>query len=60
MSEGELEDMLSLDDEVLRDIFQHHLPPQVRSPPFVWARLRNAIGGYLVEREADGVRVMSW
>ncbi|KAL3313323.1 NACHT domain- and WD repeat-containing protein 1 [Cichlidogyrus casuarinus] len=60
ISEAELEDLLSLDDQVLRDVFQHNLPPQIRSPPFVWVRLRSAIGHYLVEREADNIRVIYW
>lgn len=60
LSEAELVEILSLDDEVLRDVFQHHLPPQIRAPPFVWARLRSAIGHNLVEREVDGVCVVFW
>ncbi|TPP58913.1 hypothetical protein FGIG_08899 [Fasciola gigantica] len=60
LSEAELVEILSLDDEVLRDVFQHHLPPQIRAPPFVWARLRSAIGQNLVEREVDGVCVVFW
>ena len=60
MSESELEDLLSLDDAVLRDVFQHHLPPIIRIPPLVWTRLRQDIGSYLVEREADNTRVVYW
>ncbi|KAH8870836.1 NACHT domain- and WD repeat-containing protein 1 [Schistosoma japonicum] len=60
VSETEIVDLLSLDDEVLRDVFEHHLPPQVRAPPFVWTRLRNALGSNLAEREADGIVVLFW
>ncbi|VDL97373.1 unnamed protein product [Schistocephalus solidus] len=60
LSAGELEDLLSLDDDVLRGVFQHHVPPQIRSPPILWIRLRNSVGPYLVERDADGVHVYSW
>nr|VZI26146.1 unnamed protein product [Spirometra erinaceieuropaei] len=60
LSAGELEDILSLDDDVLRGVFQHHVPPQIRSPPILWIRLRNSVGPYLVERDADGVHVYSW
>ncbi|KAF5403833.1 hypothetical protein PHET_02801 [Paragonimus heterotremus] len=60
LSEAEIVDLLSLDDDVLRDVFQHHLPPQIRAPPFVWARLRSSIGGNLVEREVDGIGVIFW
>ena len=55
-----MEDLLSLDDYVLRDVFQHHLPPVIRIPPFCWTRLRHDIGSYLVEREADNTRVIYW
>ena len=30
LSEGELEDLLSLDDEVLTDVFQYHIPAQMK------------------------------
>uniref|UniRef100_A0A1I8HIM4 NACHT domain-containing protein n=1 Tax=Macrostomum lignano TaxID=282301 RepID=A0A1I8HIM4_9PLAT len=60
LSESELEDLLSLDDAVLIDVFQHHLPPFIRIPPICWARLRHDIGSYLVEREADNIRVVFW
>ncbi|CAL8080693.1 unnamed protein product [Calicophoron daubneyi] len=60
LSEAELVDILSLDNEVLREIFQHHYPPQTRAPHFVWARLRSAIGENLVERESDGTPVVFW
>ncbi|CAH8560665.1 unnamed protein product [Heterobilharzia americana] len=60
MSEAEIVDLLSLDDEVLQDVFQHHLPPQVRAPPSVWTRLRNSLGSNLAEREADGITVVFW
>ncbi|CAH8855817.1 unnamed protein product [Trichobilharzia szidati] len=60
MSEVEIVDLLSLDDEVLQDVFQHHLPPQVRAPPSVWTRLRSALGSNLAEREADGITVLFW
>ncbi|VEL25473.1 unnamed protein product, partial [Protopolystoma xenopodis] len=60
LSEDELEDLFSIDDEILRDVFQFHLPPQIRSPPYVWIRLRHSVGSYLKEREADGARVLFW
>ncbi|PAA49519.1 hypothetical protein BOX15_Mlig013297g3 [Macrostomum lignano] len=60
LSEPELEDLLSLDEDVLGEIFEHHLPPFIRIPPLSWTRVRHAIGGYLAEREADGARVLFW
>ncbi|KAK0046460.1 NACHT and WD repeat domain-containing protein 2 [Biomphalaria pfeifferi] len=60
ISEPELEDLISLDDKVLNDIYQYHLPPVRRIPPLLWTRIRNDLPGYLSEREADGVSVIGW
>uniref|UniRef100_A0A1I8HSJ9 NACHT domain-containing protein n=1 Tax=Macrostomum lignano TaxID=282301 RepID=A0A1I8HSJ9_9PLAT len=60
LSEAEIEDLLSLDDDVLREVFTHHLPPFIRVPPLAWTRIRQQIDDYLVEREADGVTVLFW
>ncbi|CAG5115605.1 unnamed protein product [Candidula unifasciata] len=60
ISEPELEDLISLDDLVLNDIYQYHLPPVRRIPPLLWTRIRNDLPGYLSEREADGVSVVGW
>ena len=60
VSEAELEDLISLDDKVLNDIYQYHLPPVRRIPPLLWTRIRNDLPGYLSEREADGLNVINW
>ena len=60
LSESELEDLISLDEHVLNDIYQYHLPPIRRIPPLLWTRIRNDISSYLTEREADGISVVSW
>lgn len=60
LSETELEDVLSLDDEVLDEIFVWWVPPIRRIPPLLWTRIRSDLSCYLVEREADGVTVLAW
>ena len=60
LSESELEDLISLDDKVLDDIYQYHLPPQRRIPPLLWTRVRSDLPGYLSDSEADGVSVINW
>lgn len=60
LSESELEDLISLDDKVLDDVYQYHMPPVRRIPPLLWTRIRNDLPNYLSEREADGVNVMNW
>ncbi|KAL5006957.1 hypothetical protein ScPMuIL_015763 [Solemya velum] len=60
LSEAELEDLLSLDEKVLNDVYQYHLPPVRRIPPLLWTRIRNDLPAYLSEREADAVNVIAW
>ncbi|XP_060597437.1 NACHT and WD repeat domain-containing protein 2-like [Ruditapes philippinarum] len=60
LSEAELEDLLSLDEKVLNDVYQYHLPPVRRIPPLLWTRIRSDLPSYLSEREADGANVVNW
>ena len=55
-----MEDLLSLDDDVLNSVFEFHLPPVRRLPSILWARIRADISEYIVDREADGSTVMAW
>ena len=41
VSEPEIEDFISLDDKVLDNIYQYHLPPNRRIPPLLWTRVRS-------------------
>ncbi|NWY62210.1 NWD1 protein, partial [Chionis minor] len=61
LSDMELKDVLSLDDEVLSEIHHGHLPPSktiLRLPPLHWARLRSDMGECLAERKADGFTLL--
>ena len=63
LTEAELEDVLSLDNQVLDDVYQYWDPPLkgiVRIPQLLWKRIRHSIGSYLVEHQVDGVTVLSW
>ena len=55
-----MEDILSLDDDVLNSVFEYHLPPIRRLPSILWSRIRADIEGYITNREADGATVMAW
>ncbi|CAF1291712.1 unnamed protein product [Adineta ricciae] len=57
LSELEIEDILSLDDEVLQSVFVHYLPPLgiFRLPSNLWIRIRNDMHKYLVEKDIDGI-----
>ena len=60
LSAGTLVDAISASDDVLgREgvsgaVFQHGEPPMRRCPPLVFARLRAALGGFVVERAGAG------
>ena len=60
LSVGELEDILSCDDEVLDETFEYFSPPIRRIPPLLWIRIRNELGMYLMEKGADGTDCYSW
>lgn len=60
LSDVEIDDILSLDDEVLNDVYQYWTPPMRRIPPLLWVRLRNDLGSYIVYRGASGVLVNNW
>lgn len=60
ISEAELEDVLSLDDILLTNVFQYHVPPFRRIPPVLWVRVRHDIASYLVDKEVDDTRVFFW
>ncbi|KAG8594792.1 hypothetical protein GDO81_001328 [Engystomops pustulosus] len=61
LSEAELKDILSIDNDVLSDIYQYWAPPNeevIRIPSLSWTHLRHDLEGYLVERQADGSTVL--
>jgi hypothetical protein len=60
ISESELEDILSLDDDVLYDIFEFHAPPIRKLPVALWSRIKHDLKAYLVEKEIDDTRVIYW
>lgn len=57
LSELEIEDILSSDDEVLQAVFVHYLPPfdLFRLPSTLWIRIRNDMHKYLVEKDIDNI-----
>ncbi len=62
LSEDELLDVLSRDDDVMRDFKERarHTPPEARLPVVVWSRLFFDLEPYLSERSADGASLMSF
>jgi hypothetical protein len=51
VSDVEMQDLLSIDDRVLKFVFQYSTPDIERLPYHVWLRIRAALGPLLVEKE---------
>ncbi|MCP4205478.1 MAG: AAA family ATPase [Shimia sp.] len=62
LTEDELLDVLSADDEVIDDLEKRsfHKLPQRRLPVVIWSRLFFELEHYLSQRSADGTRVLSF
>jgi hypothetical protein len=60
ISENEIEDILSLDDDVLYDVFEFHAPPIRKIPLALWSRIKYDLKDYLVEKEVHNTRVIYW
>ena len=63
MCVSEMEDILSLDDEVLQSVYLYHLPPNenhIRLPQLLWQRIRNDLEEYLQVRRSGILEVDSW
>ncbi|CAF1461572.1 unnamed protein product [Didymodactylos carnosus] len=57
MNENELNDVLSLDDDVLSSVYRFFLPSEAvfRLPGTLWVRIRNESEQYLIARDSAGV-----
>jgi len=54
---------MSLDDDVIREVYTHSLPPTpslIRLPPLLWARLRWDLEDQLEERWTGGVATIAF
>ncbi|EDQ86656.1 uncharacterized protein MONBRDRAFT_33730 [Monosiga brevicollis MX1] len=60
LSDNEMEDILSCDDDVLNAVFEYWYPPQRRFPPLLWTRIRSALGPYLVTKGSGSGQVLGW
>uniref|UniRef100_A0A8C2WCA7 NACHT and WD repeat domain containing 1 n=1 Tax=Cyclopterus lumpus TaxID=8103 RepID=A0A8C2WCA7_CYCLU len=61
--EAELRDIMSLDDDVICEVYRYSLPPSpslIRLPPLLWARLRRDLEDQLEERWTGGVAAIAF
>lgn len=63
MLEAELRDVMSLDDDIISEVYKYSLPPSttlIRLPPLLWARLRHDLEDQLEERWTRGVAAIAF
>jgi hypothetical protein len=60
ISENELEDILSIDDELLDSIFIYQHPPMRRFPMALWFRLKHELNDYITNKMTDDTSVVAW
>lgn len=61
--EAELRDVMSLDNEVIGEVYRYSLPPApslIRLPPLLWARLRRDLEDQLEERWLCGIVTLTF
>jgi WD40 repeat protein len=52
ISDIEMEDILSMNDDILNSVFTYHTPTVRRLPTHIWLRLKGAMDGLIVEGES--------
>lgn len=60
LTEAEIEDILSCDDEVLREIYSDREPIVHRLPTLLWIRVRNELLPFFDDASADGFSILRW
>ncbi|KAL4223122.1 NACHT and WD repeat domain-containing protein 2 [Mactra antiquata] len=62
LSQLELEDIMSLDDRLLNEVFinNNEYPHLRRMPSYFWSRLRHDLAPYLFQQECDGISTWRW
>ena len=60
ISDCEMEDILSLDDEVLTEVFRGTVPSVLRLPSYNWLKLKHDLKDFLITKDCDGTSVFFW
>eukprot|EP00049_Salpingoeca_infusionum_P027758 m.34089 g.34089 ORF g.34089 m.34089 type:complete len:1644 (+) comp9734_c0_seq1:164-5095(+) len=61
LSDNEMQDVLSLNDECLDAVYEWWVPPVRRIPPLIWTRIVSDLPGALAERGVEGgISVLAW
>ncbi|KAK7109838.1 hypothetical protein V1264_013816 [Littorina saxatilis] len=63
LTNGEIEDLLSLDDEVLQDSYIYHLPPDphmIRIPTSLIVRVSDDLSTYITKQKSGERKISTW
>lgn len=60
ITESEILDVLSIDDDVLYDTFEYHTPVVRKLPIALWVKLKNSLKEYIIEKEINNTRIIYW
>ena len=60
LSDGEMEDLLSLDNAVMAEISANIGSVSSRTPTLLWVRLRDGLQAFLTRKECEGMTVYYW
>lgn len=60
LTEDEMIEVLSEDDEVLKEVKRFHRPPEEKLPVVIWSRLHFDLVAYLTERSADETTLLAF
>ena len=60
LSDSEIDEILSLDEELLNEVYVNWTPAVRKAPSVLWARVRNELGPYVVRQERDGIMLNNW
>ncbi len=60
ISDCEMEEVLTLDDELLKHLFEKQKSPVKRFPITLWNRIKVCLNEYLSFKQIDGTQVYSW
>ena len=60
VSESELEDILSIDDDLLSNVSESKIQRARRFPVSFWSRIKYDLDGFLTQHDFDDIQVISW
>ena len=60
VNERELVDIMTLDDEILQDLYRKYLPSVIKFPLLIWKRFQSEIKAYLTIKHELNLDLMLW